>query len=57
MRIELESIRRKCFAGLAKIKRWSQVLPVKAKNAEEGAVQRTSATLFGLLFCSVTGVF
>ena len=24
---------------------------------QEGAVQRTSATLFGLLFCSVTGVF
>ena len=30
--LRIESIRRKCFAGLAKIKRWSQVLPVKAKK-------------------------
>ena len=28
-REQVESIRRKCFAGLAKIRRWSRVLLVK----------------------------
>jgi len=31
-REQIESIRRKCFAGLVKISRWSQVLPVKTKK-------------------------
>ena len=31
-REQIESVRRKCFAGLAKIRRWSQVLPMKAKK-------------------------
>ena len=34
-RKQIGSIRRKCFAGLAKIRRWSQVLPMKLKTKKE----------------------
>ena len=52
-RDQVESVRRKCFAGLAKLRR----LDGAAISNQETNLQCASASSLRLLFCCMAGVF